>query len=42
MFKINLKKLLWSLENIGKVNVVTVPEEIKKDARLALDRMLAL
>jgi quinolinate synthase len=42
MFKINLKNLLWSLENIGKVNVVTVPEEIKSDARVALDRMLAL
>ena len=42
MFKINLKNLLWSLENIGKVNVVTVPEEIKSDARVALDRMLSL
>jgi len=42
MFKINLKNLLWSLENIGKVNVVTVPEEIKSEARMALDRMLAL
>lgn len=42
MFKINLKKLLWTLENIGKVNVVTVPEAIKADARMALDRMLAL
>lgn len=42
MFKINLKNLLWALENIGKVNVVTVPEAIKADARLALDRMLAL
>ena len=39
---VHLSKLLWSLENIGKVNVVTVPAEIKKDARLALDRMLAL
>ena len=42
MFKINLKNLLWSVENIGKVNVVTVPEGIKSDARMALDRMLAL
>jgi len=42
MFKISLKNLLWSLENIGKINVVTVPEAIKADARLALDRMLAL
>jgi quinolinate synthase len=42
MFKINLQNLLWSLENIGRVNVVTVPEEVKADARMALDRMLAL
>ena len=42
MFKISPKNLLWALENIGKVNVITVPEEIRKDARLALDRMLAL
>ncbi len=42
MFKINLKNLLWTLENIGQVNVITVPEETKADARMALDRMLAL
>jgi len=42
MYKIDLKKLLWSLENIGKVNVIKVPETIKKGAKVALDRMLAL
>lgn len=42
MFKINPKNLLWTLENIGQVNVVTVPEATKSDAKLALDRMLAL
>ena len=42
MFKINLKNLFWTLENIGQVNVITVPEAIKADARMALDRMLAL
>jgi quinolinate synthase len=42
MFKINLKNLLWALENIGVVNVVTVPDAVKTDARLALDRMLNL
>ncbi len=42
MFKINPKNLLWALENIGQVNIVTVPEEVKSDARMALDRMLAL
>ena len=42
MFKINLKNLLWTLENVGKVNVITVREDIKEDARAALDRMLDL
>jgi len=42
MFKINLMNLLNTLENIGQVNVINVPEEIKNDARIALDRMLAL
>lgn len=42
MFKISPKNLLWTLENIGKVNVVTVPEEITEESRIALDRMLAL
>ncbi len=41
MFRINLEKLLWTLENLGEVNVVTVPEDVKHDAGLALDRMLA-
>ncbi len=42
MFKINLSKLLKTLENIGQVNIVTVSEAIKADARLSLDRMLTL
>ncbi len=42
MFKINPKNLLWALENIGQANVITMPEDIKTDARMALDRMLAL
>jgi len=42
MFKINLINLLNTLENIGQANVINVPEEIKNDARIALDRMLAL
>lgn len=42
MFKINLPNLLRTLENIGQINVVSVPEAIKADARIALDRMLAL
>lgn len=42
MFKINLDNLLDTLENIGKTNIVTVDEEIKKDAIVALENMLAL
>lgn len=42
MFKTGPKHLLWTLENLGQRNVIHVPEEIKADARLALDRMLAL
>jgi len=42
MFKINLQNLLYALEHIGQHNVITVTEDIKEDARLALDRMLSL
>lgn len=42
MFRIDLAKLLWTLENPGSVNVVTIDEDTKAKARLALDRMLRL
>ncbi|MBA4369249.1 MAG: quinolinate synthase [Desulfobacterium sp.] len=42
MYKINLFNLLETLENIGRSNVITVPEDIKADAKKALDRMLHL
>jgi quinolinate synthase len=42
MFKIDLGKLLRTLEDLGQYNTVTVAETIKADARLALDRMLRL
>ncbi|MBL7205784.1 MAG: quinolinate synthase NadA [Desulfobacteraceae bacterium] len=42
MFKINPKNLLQTLEKIGQVNVVKVPETTKIDARTALNRMLDL
>ncbi len=42
MFKINPGNLLETLENIGRTNIITVPEEIKADASLALSRMLEL
>jgi quinolinate synthase len=45
MFRIDPPHLLWALENLrdGRlVNVVAVPERIAVDARIALDRMLAI
>jgi quinolinate synthase len=42
MFKISPDKLLKTLEHIGQVNRVEVPEAIRADARMALDRMLDL
>jgi quinolinate synthase len=42
MYKIDPDNLLWALENVGKVNVITVPDQIKTESRLALNRMLAL
>ncbi len=42
MFKINPKNLLLTLDKIGQVNVVKVPDALKADARMALDRMLAM
>jgi len=42
MYKISLNDLLWVLENLGEVNVVTLPDEIKQPAKLALTRMLEL
>ncbi len=42
MFRIDLENLLRTLENPGEVHAVTVPEAVKAEARIALDRMLAL
>ncbi|MCX7765210.1 MAG: quinolinate synthase NadA [Candidatus Sumerlaeia bacterium] len=42
MFKINLPKLYWSLKNLGKINVITIPEKLKAEARKALMRMLEI
>jgi len=42
MFKINPENLLRTLDHIEQFNVIAVPDAIKADARLALDRMLAL
>lgn len=42
MWKISPKNLLYTLERLGEVNEVIVPQNIVKDARLALSRMLEL
>jgi quinolinate synthase len=43
MFRVSPNHLLWILEGLveGKVhNHITVPDDVKRDAKLALDRML--
>jgi quinolinate synthase len=45
MNRIDPAHLLWTLENLAAgviVNPIRVPEDVRRDARLALDRMLAL
>ena len=42
MFRISLNDLLWTLDHLGEVNVVTVPEAEREQAKVALDRMLNL
>ncbi|MBI5726095.1 MAG: quinolinate synthase NadA [Planctomycetes bacterium] len=45
MARIDLRHLLWTLENLAEENVVNriaVPSEVADDARLALERMLAI
>jgi quinolinate synthase len=42
MFRINLKNLLWTLECLDESTLVSVPAELKPDARVALDRMLKI
>jgi quinolinate synthase len=45
MNRIDPAHLLWALENLAAghvVNAVRVPDAVKRDAKLALDRMLAL
>jgi quinolinate synthase len=45
MNRIDPAHLLWALENLAEgcvVNPIRVPEDVKRDARVALDRMLAL
>ncbi len=42
MYRISPAKLLWTLENLGEVNEIFVPEDVVFDAKAALDRMLAL
>ena len=45
MYRIHPAYLLWVLESLldGRtVNQITVPEDVKQDAQVALDRMLAL
>jgi len=42
MYRTTLNDLAWCLENYPDIKPITVPDEIKADARLALSRMLEL
>ncbi len=42
MYQITLGRLLYSLENLETIEPVELPENVKKYARIALERMLAL
>lgn len=42
MFKVSLADLCFTLDNLGKVNEVFVPDDILRDARVALERMLQI
>ena len=45
MYRIHPAYLLWILEGLRggiEINVIEVPQEIKKQSRLALDRMLQI
>jgi quinolinate synthase len=42
MFRTSPADLLWVLERIGEVNEIVVPDDTARDARVALERMLAL
>ncbi|MDZ7338245.1 MAG: quinolinate synthase NadA [candidate division KSB1 bacterium] len=42
MYRINLRNLCWTLEELGSVNEITVAEPIRSEALIALERMLEL
>jgi quinolinate synthase len=45
MNRIDLPHLVWALESLVEgrvVNQITVPEDVRKYSKLALERMLAL
>jgi quinolinate synthase len=45
MFRIDPPHLVWALENLAQgrvVNAVRVPEDVAREARIALDRMLEI
>lgn len=42
MYRIDTRKLLWTLDNLGTLHVIEMTEDEKRDARVALERMLEL
>ncbi len=42
MYKVSLNDLLWTLDRPGEINIVSVPADVKRDARKALETMLRI
>ncbi len=42
MYRINLRNLCWTLDELGTVNEIKVPEPVRAEAKVALDRMLQI
>lgn len=42
MYRINLRNLCWTLDELGTVNEMRVPEPVRGEAKVALDRMLQI
>ena len=40
MWKVSPNDLLWTLDYLGDVNVISLPDNIKREAFFALERML--
>jgi quinolinate synthase len=40
MYRTTLNDLAWCLENLDSIPTITIPDDVMKNARVALSRML--